>query len=136
MSDLGFPVKDLARRKFQTILTIIGLTLSTATTVFLVTFGESLGFHVSLITGGKLTTGLSYVFSLFIVIIGILNFLAGVLVTPFLVSTNIHERIQDIGIMKATGCQANSALSYFVTELSIMVFTSCTAGTLLGILAA
>jgi len=135
MSDLGFPIKDLARRKFQTSLTIIGLTLSTAITVFLVTFGESLGFHVSLITGGKLTTGFSYVFSLFIVIVGILNFLAGVLVTSFLVSTNMHERIQDIGIMKATGCQANSALSYFFTELSIMVFTSCTAGTLLGILA-
>ncbi len=135
MSDLGFPIKDLARRKFQTILTVIGLTLSTATTVFLVTFGGSLGFSVSLVTGGKLTTGFSYVFSLFIVIVGILNFLAGVLVTSFLVSTNMNERIQDIGIMKATGCPANSALSYFVTELSMMVFISCTVGTLLGILA-
>jgi len=135
MSDLGFPLKDLARRRFQTILTMVGLILCTATTVFLVTFGGSLGFQVSLVTGEKLTSGFSYIFSLFIVIISFLNFLAGVLVTSFLVSTTMSERIRDIGIMKATGCSANSAFSYFLTELSIIIFTSCAAGALLGILA-
>lgn len=133
MSDLGFPIKDLTRRKFQTILTIMGLTLSTAATIFLVTFGESLGFHVFLIMGEKLTIGLSYVFSLLIIIIGILTFLAGILVTSSLVSTNMYDRTQEIGIMKAIGCLTSSAISYFITELSIMVFTSCVAGTFLGI---
>jgi len=135
MSDIGFPLKDLARRRFQTMLTMVGLIICTATTVFLVTFGDSLGFQVSLVTGGKLTSGFSYIFSLFIVIIGFLNFLAGVLITSFLVSTAMHERMRDIGIMKATGCSDNSAFSYFLTELSIIIFTSCTAGALLGILA-
>lgn len=114
---------------------MVGLILCTATTVFLVTFGGSLGFQVSLVTGEKLTSGFSYIFSLFIVIISFLNFLAGVLVTSFLVSTTMSERIRDIGIMKATGCSANSAFSYFLTELSIIIFTSCAAGALLGILA-
>jgi ABC-type antimicrobial peptide transport system permease subunit len=135
MSDVGFPIKDLARRRFQTILTMIGLVLCTATTVFLVTFGESLGVQVSLATSGKMTGSFSYIFSTFIIVIGFLNFLAGVLITSFLVSTTMHERMRDIGIMKAIGCSASSAFSYFLTELSIIVFISCGAGALLGILA-
>jgi ABC-type antimicrobial peptide transport system permease subunit len=133
MSDIGFPIKDLARRRFQTILTMAGLVLCTATTVFLVTFGDSLGFQVSIVTGGKLTPGFSYILSIFIIIIAFLNFLAGVLITSFLVSTAMHERMRDIGIMKATGCSANSAFSYFLTELSIIVFSSCAFGAFLGI---
>lgn len=135
MSELGFPTKDLARKKFQTILTILGLTLSTATTVFLVTFGENLGFHIGIIAGGKVTPGFSYMFSIFILIIGILNFVAGVMVTSFLISASMSERVKDIGIMRATGCSSATAFSYFLTELSIIVFTSCITGTILGILA-
>ncbi len=135
MSDIGFPIKDLARRRFQTILTMIGLILCTATTVFLITFGENLGFQVSIVTGGKLTSGFSYILSVFIVIIAFLNFLAGVLVTSFLVSTAMNERMRDIGIMKTTGCSADLAFSYFLTELSIIVFSSCAVGAFLGILA-
>lgn len=135
MSELGFPTKDLARKKFQTALTILGLTLSIATTVFLVTFGQSLGFHVGIVAGGTVTPGFSYMFSVFTLIIGVLNFLAGVLVTSFLVSAAMSERVKDIGVMRATGCSSASAFSYFLTELSIMVFTSCVIGTILGILA-
>jgi len=135
MSELGFPTKDLARKKFQTALTILGLTLSIATTVFLVTFGQSLGFHVGIVAGGTVTPGFSYMFSVFILIVGVLNFLAGVLATSFLVSAAMSERVKDIGVMRATGCSSASAFSYFLTELSIMVFTSCVIGTILGILA-
>ncbi len=135
MSEIGFPTKDLARKKFQTALTVLGLTLSIATTVFLVTFGQSLGFHVGIVTGGKVTPGFSYMFSAFILIMGILNFLAGVMVTSFLVSAAMAERVKDIGIMRATGCSSATAFSYFITELSIMVFTSGIIGTILGILA-
>ncbi len=135
MSDLGFPLKDLARRRFQTGLTVAGLILCTATTVFLVAFGESLGFQISLVTGERLTTGFSIIFSRFILVVSVLNFLAGVLITSFLVSLNMAERMQDLGVMRATGCLTNVAFGYFLTELSIMVLAGCGAGVLLGILA-
>ena len=134
MSKIAFPVKDLARRKFQTSLTIIGLTICTAATVFLTIFGNNLGFEVAFITGGKLSIGFSNIFSRFVNVIGFLNLLAGALITSFLVFIMMSKRMRDIGIMKATGCVTGTAFSYFMTELSTVVFISCIAGTALGIL--
>ena len=136
MSGLSFPIKDLTRRRFQTILTMLGLATNVATTIFLITFGESIGFEIveiALITEGKLTMGFSYVFSLFIVVIVFLSILAGVLITSFLISVTMSERIRDVGIMKATGCLVDLVFGYFVIELSIIILTSCIIGTLAGI---
>ncbi|MGD8505358.1 MAG: ABC transporter permease [Candidatus Bathyarchaeota archaeon] len=132
MSSLSFPIKDLTRRKFQTILTMLGLTTNVATTVFLISFGENIGLEIILITGGRLTMGFSYVFSLFIVMIVFLSFLAGVLITSFLISATMSERIRDVGIMKSTGCLTDLVFSYFVIELLIMVLISCIIGTIAG----
>ncbi len=135
MSEISFPVKDLARRKFQTSLTIIGLTICTATTVFLTVFGDNLGFDVAFVTRGELSIGFSNIFSRFVGVVGFLNLLAGALITSFLVFIMMSKRMKDIGVMKAIGCGTSTALSYFVTELSVVVFISCIVGTLLGILA-
>jgi len=134
MSEIAFPVKDLMRRKFQTGLTIVGLTICTAATVFLVLFGENVGFEIALVTGGKLTTGFSNILSRFIFMVSLLNVLVGALVTSFLVYLSMSERVRDVGIMKATGCLASIAFGYFLTELSIIVFISCAAGTIIGVL--
>jgi len=134
MSEISFPIKDLMRRKFQTGLTIIGLTISTATTVFLILFGENIGFEIAVVTGGRLTTSFSNVFSRFIFMISLLNILAGALVTFFLVYLSMSERVHDVGIMKAIGCLTSIAFGYFFTELSIIIFTSCIAGTVIGVL--
>ncbi|MFQ5758043.1 MAG: FtsX-like permease family protein [Candidatus Bathyarchaeia archaeon] len=134
MSEIAFPVRDLARRKFQTSLTIIGLTICTAATVFLTVFGENLGFEVAFITGGKLSIGFSNIFSLFVGVVGFLDLLAGALITSFLVFIMMSKRMRDIGVMKATGCMTGTAFSYFMTELSTVVFISCIAGTFIGIL--
>ncbi len=134
MSKIAFPLKDLTRRRFQTSLTIIGLTICTAATVFLTVFGENLGFEVAFITGGKLSIGFSNILSRFVGVVGFLNLLAGVLVTSFLVFIMMSKRMRDIGLMKATGCVTGTAFGYFMTELSIVVFTSCVSGTILGIL--
>jgi len=134
MSEIAFPVKDLARRKFQTGLTIVGLTICTATTIFLILFGENIGFEIALVTGGKLTTGFSNIFSRFVFMVSFLNILVGALVTSFLVYLSMSERVRDVGIMKATGCLSSIAFGYFLTELSIIVFLSCVAGTILGVL--
>jgi putative ABC transport system permease protein len=135
MSKISFPAKDLARRKFQTSLTIIGLTISTAATIFLTIFGETLGLETAFITVGKLSIGFSNVLSRFISIVGFLNLLVGTLITSFLVFVMMSKRMRDIGIMKATGCMTSTALSYFMTGLSTVVLVGCIAGTILGILA-
>jgi len=128
-------MKDLARRKFQTGLTLLGLTLCTAATLFLVIFGNSLGFEIaSIAVGGKLTSGFSNLFSRFILVVSLLNIFAGALVTSFLVYVTMSERVRDIGVMKAAGCLSGSIFGYFITELSILVFLSCIAGTIFGIL--
>lgn len=134
MSEISFPIKDLMRRKFQTGLTIIGLTICTATTVFLILFGENIGFEIAVVTGGRLTTGFSNVFSRFVFMISLLNILAGALVTFFLVYLSMSERVHDVGIMKAIGCLTSITFGYFITELSIIIFTSCIAGTVIGVL--
>jgi ABC-type antimicrobial peptide transport system permease subunit len=134
MSEISFPIKDLMRRKFQTGLTIIGLTISTAATVFLILFGENIGLEIAVVTGGRLTTVFSNVFSRFIFMVSLLDILAGALVTFFLVYLSMSERVHDVGIMKAIGCLTNIAFGYFFTELSIIIFTSCIAGTVIGVL--
>jgi len=129
----SFPIKDLTRRKFQTSLAIIGLTICTATTVFLIIFGDSLGLGVSLLTSGKLTVGFSRISSVFIMFVSLLNIIAGALITYFLVSLTMSERVRDIGVMKASGCLTELAFSYFAMELFIIVFIGCLAGTVVGI---
>jgi ABC-type antimicrobial peptide transport system permease subunit len=135
MSEISFPLKDLTRRKFQTGLTILGLTLCTATTLFLVVFGTNLGFEIVFIAiRGRLTIGFLNVLSRFIFIVSLLNILAGSLFTSFFVYMAMSERVRDIGVMKAAGCLSGSIFGYFITELSILVFISCTAGAIIGIL--
>ena len=66
MSETSFPINDLLRRKLQTGLTIASLTLCVALTVYLLLFGENIGFEISQAAEARLTAGFSMVFSQFI----------------------------------------------------------------------
>ena len=134
MSSISFPIKDLTRRRKQTLLTIFGLTIATASTLFLIIFGSNLGFEVSFLSrDGRLTSGFFIIFSQFILIVSILNIITGPIITSFLVHLSMSERIRDIGIMKACGSIGSNISAYFLTELSLIVFASTTAGIFLGI---
>jgi ABC-type antimicrobial peptide transport system permease subunit len=136
MSEISFPVKDLARRKTQTALTVLGLTISTAATVFLIIFGSNLGFEISFLAkGGRLTSGFSNIFFEFILIVSILNILTGPIITSFLVHLTMSGRMRDIGVMKSCGCLSGSIFAYFFTELSLIAFFSTTTGVIVGIAA-
>jgi ABC-type antimicrobial peptide transport system permease subunit len=136
MSEISFPIKDLSRRRAQTELTVLGLTISTAATVFLILFGTNLGFEISFLTqGGRLTSGFSNIFFQFILIVSILNIITGPIITSFLVHLTMSGRMQDIGIMKAAGCLSDSIFAYFATELSLLVFLSTLTGIISGIAA-
>jgi hypothetical protein len=80
MSKAAFPVNDLLRRKLQTSLTIATLTLSVASTLFLLLFSRRIGFGITAV-GDTLTHGLSAVFSQFVLFVGILIFAVGAVIT-------------------------------------------------------
>ena len=135
MSEIGFPVKDLTRRKHQTTLTIVGLTIAIYATVFLVLFRSNLGFEISLFTKtNQLTSGFHSIFSQFIGVVSVLNLVTGPIVTSFLVHLMMSTRMRDIGIMKACGSVGGSVFAYFFTELSLIVICSTITGVFFGVI--
>ena len=135
MSETSFPVNDLLRRKLQTGLTVASLTLCVALTVFLLLFGENIGFEISQVAEGKLTSGFSIIFSQFITFIGLLIVVTGAVIVSFMVFVMMSQRVKDIGLMRATGCPNDLIFGYFMTELLIVTFVSCFLGVVFGILA-
>lgn len=135
MSETSFSINDLLRRKLQTGLVIIGLALCVASTLFLLLFAERIGFGISLAVEGKLTTGFSLVFSPFILLLGILVLVVGVVMVSFMSFIMMSQRTRDIGLMKAAGCPNDMLFGYFFTELLIVAFVSCFSGVILGLVA-
>jgi ABC-type antimicrobial peptide transport system permease subunit len=135
MSETSFPINDLLRRKLQTSLILISLTLCVASTVFLLLFCENIGLSISLMVQNKLTAGFSIVFSQLILFIAILIFVVGAVIISFMVFIMMSQRIRDIGLMKAAGCPNDLIFGYFLTELLVVVFIGCFLGVILGILA-
>ncbi|MDH5794697.1 MAG: ABC transporter permease [Candidatus Bathyarchaeota archaeon] len=134
MERWGFPLKDLSRRRFQTVLTVVSLATCVSVTVFLLLFGENLGVEVTSFATEGLTVGFSGVFSRFILMIVLFNSVTGFLVAYFLITVTTSERIRDIGIMKAVGCLTDVVFNYFATELLVIVLSGCLLGTVGGIL--
>jgi ABC-type antimicrobial peptide transport system permease subunit len=135
MSETFFSINDLLRRKLQTSLVIISLTLCVASTLFLLLFSEKIGFGISLMVESRLTAGFSLVFSQFIIFVAFLIFVVGAVIISFMVFVMMSQRVRDIGLMKAAGCPNNLVFGYFMTELLIVTFVGCLLGVAFGILA-
>jgi len=134
MSSANFPANDLLRRRLQTSLTIVTLTLSVASTLFLLLFSSRLGVGISTTTG-TLTQGLSAIFSQFILFIGVLIFAVGAVLTSFIVFLMMAQRTRDFGLIKAAGCPNNLVAGYFMTELLTVTAVGCVLGIVFGFLA-
>jgi ABC-type antimicrobial peptide transport system permease subunit len=134
MSKAAFPVNDLLRRKLQTSLTIATLTLSVASTLFLLLFSRRIGFGITAV-GDTLTHGLSAVFSQFVLFVGILIFAVGAVITSFVVFLIMKQRTRDFGLIKAAGCPNGLVFGYFMTELLAVTFLGCVLGVVLGFVA-
>lgn len=135
MSETSFPMNDLLRRKLQTSLIVISLTLCVASTLFLLLFSEKIGFGISLMAEGKLTAGFSTIFSRFIIFTGLLIFVVGAVIMSFLVFVMMSQRVRDIGLMRAAGCPNDLIFGYFMTELLVVTLVGCFLGVILGIFA-
>ncbi|HVP26582.1 MAG TPA: ABC transporter permease [Candidatus Bathyarchaeia archaeon] len=135
MSETFFPIHDLLRRKLQTSLVIVSLTLCVASTLFLLLFSERIGVGISLTAENTLTVAFSSVFSSFVIFLEILIFIAGIVMLSFTVFVMMSQRVRDIGLMKATGCPNDLIFGYFINELLIVTFVGCFLGVVVGIIA-
>ena len=123
------------RRKLQTSLTIVSLTLCVSSTLFLILFSDRTGLGILSAAEEKLTIGFSTIFSRFLLFISILFLALGAIFASFLIFAMMSQRTRDIGLMKAAGCPNNLIFGYFFTELLVMAFISCLLGVILGLLA-
>lgn len=133
-SDAGFPIKDLFRRRLQTGLTTTTLSLSVASTLFLLLFSGHIGVGISSATG-TFTLGLSTIFDQFILFMGILIFIVGAVLTSFTVYLMMAQRTRDFSLIKAAGCPNSLVAGYFMTELLTVTFLGCILGVAFGFLA-
>jgi ABC-type antimicrobial peptide transport system permease subunit len=134
MSETFFPVNDLLRRKLQTSLTLISLTVCVASTLFLLLFSDQIGFGITSIAENTLTIGYWAMFSNFLLFVGILVFAIGAVIVAFLAFLMTIQRTRDFGLIKAVGCPNSLVFSYFLVELLIMLLVGCVLGVALGIL--
>jgi ABC-type antimicrobial peptide transport system permease subunit len=133
-SGAGFPVNDLLRRKLQTSLTVATLTLSVASTLFLLLFSGRVGVGIAS-AKGVLTFGLSAVFGQFLLFVGVLIFVVGAILTSFIVFLMMAQRTRDFGLIKAAGCPNALVGGYFMTELITVALLGCFLGVIFGFLA-
>jgi len=135
MSSTSFSFNDLLRRKSQTALVVLGLSLSVGSTLFLLLFSETVGLGLSLTIKGKLTTGFASLFAPFVLLLIVLIAAAGAVMVSFMASLMMSKRIRDIGLMKAAGCPNDLVFGYFFTELVVVSFLGSLIGVFLGLLA-
>jgi ABC-type antimicrobial peptide transport system permease subunit len=133
-SSAGFPVSDLLRRKTQTGLTVTTLTLSVASTLFLLQFSSRLGVGFASQTSA-LTLGLTAFFGQFLLFIGVLIFIIGAVLTSISVFLMMSQRTRDFALIKAVGCPNSLVGGYFMTELLTVTLLSTTLGIVFGFLA-
>ncbi|MBT0159166.1 ABC transporter permease [Candidatus Bathyarchaeota archaeon A05DMB-2] len=131
MSSIGFPMKDLLRRRLQTCLVVVTLTLSVASTLFLLLFSWRVEVGIAS-TGETLTAGLSAVFAQFVLFVGFLIFAVGAVLTSFIVFLMMRQRTRDFGLIKAAGCPNGRVFGYFLAELLIITVVGCILGVVFG----
>jgi ABC-type antimicrobial peptide transport system permease subunit len=134
MSETFFPVNDLLRRKLQTSLALISLTVCVASTLFLLLFADQIGFGITSAAEKTLTIGYSVIFSKFLLFVGILVFAVGAVIISFITFLMMAQRTRDFGLIKAAGCPNSLVFGYFLTELLIVLFMGCILGVALGYL--
>ena len=134
MSETAFPVNDLLRRKLQTSLTLISLTVCVASTLFLLLFSDQISFGITAAAENTLTIGYYAIFSSFLLFVGLLVFAVGAVIVSFITFLIMAQRTRDFGLIKAAGCPNSLVFGYFLTELLMVLFLGCILGVVLGFL--
>src|SRR5207245_8972667 len=99
---LGFATKSLRRRGFHSYLAFLGLTLTVATTTFLLLLGQDLSTRLGADSSMRSTFAIScLIFAYLLLALGLIG-IAGLLSTSSLDSSTISERVTHIGLIKAS----------------------------------
>ena len=131
---LGFAARSLRRRGFHSYLAFLGLTLTVATTTFLLLLGQDLATRLGLDSSMRSTFGISWlIFAYLVLALGLIG-VVGLLSTSYLVSSMISQRMRDIGVIKAAGALPRRLLSYVTFEAFVVIFSSCLVGALSALL--
>jgi ABC-type antimicrobial peptide transport system permease subunit len=133
MGRIGFPLKDLRRRRFQTAVNILSLTFCVAAMISTVSVAQIYGLQITAVLTGGFNIGFMNIFSGFATVITYLAIITGGLMTYFFVSANMSTRVKDVGIIRAIGCIPDQAFGYFASQLCLLVILSCAGGTAIGI---
>lgn len=131
---LGFAAKGLRRRGFHSYLAFSGLTLTVATTTFLLLLGQDLAMRLGIDSSMRSTFGISWlIFAYLVLALGLIG-IVGLVSTSYLVSSMIDQRVRDIGVIKAAGALPRRLLSYVTFEAFVVIFSSCLVGALSALL--
>src|SRR5256885_927143 len=132
---LGFATKSLRRRGFHSYIAFLGLTLTVATTTFLLLLGQDLATRLGDDSSMRSTFGISWlIFAYMVLALGLIG-IVGLLSTSCLVSSMISQRMRDIGVIKAAGALPRRLLSYVTFEALLVIVSSCLVGALSALLA-
>jgi ABC-type antimicrobial peptide transport system permease subunit len=131
---LGFAARSLRRRGFHSYLAFLGMTLTVATTTFLLLLGQDLASRLGVDSSMRSTFGISWlIFAYLVLALGLIG-IVGLLSTSYLVSSMISQRMRDIGVIKAAGALPRRLLSYVTFEALVVIFSSCLVGGLSALL--
>src|SRR6266704_2971544 len=131
---LGFATKSLRRRGFHSYLAFLGLTLTVATTTFLLLLGQDLAMRLGVDSSMRSTFGISWlIFAYLVLALGLIG-IVGLLSTSYLVSSMISQRMRDIGVIKAAGALPRRLFSYVTFEALLVIVSSCLVGALSALL--
>lgn len=135
MTETFFAVNDLLRRRFQTILIVITLTICVASSVFLVLFTQSLHTSIPELLQGRLTSGFDAILSQYSLFTIALIIVTGIVTSSFLGHLMMSQRVKDLGLMKMAGCPSYLVLGYFLNELILVTIGGCLIGSIIGVAA-
>ncbi len=132
MVKTSFPLHDLFRRRSQTGLVLACLTLSVASTLFLLLFSSRVGVGLTSVDENVLTIGLSRVFGQIVRFVTVLVFVVGAVLVSFTVLLMMTQRTRDFGLIKAAGCPNDLLFAYYETELFTVTVVGCMLGVAVG----
>ena len=131
---LGFAARSLHRRGFHSHLAFLGLTMTVATTTFLLLLGQDLASRLGVDSSMRSTFGISWlIFAYLVLALGLIG-IVGLLSTSYLVSSMISQRMRDIGVIKAAGALPRRLLAYVTFEALVVIVSSCFVGSLSALL--
>src|SRR5438093_7417886 len=131
---LGFAARSLRRRGFHSYLAFLGLTLTVATTTFLLLLGQDLATRLGIDSSMRSTFGISWlIFAYLVLALGLIS-IVGLVSSSYLVSSMIGQRMRDIGVIKAAGALPGRLLSYVTFEAFVVILSSCLVGSLSALL--